>query len=104
MTEQYKIFKKDKDKKCQYKYNSEDSLTETKLKRKNVSTMLGETLKFERNVWQQYKKFKKDKGKECRRKKNNYEDSLIEMKLKRKNVGKVLKETFKLKEMSDRAL
>ncbi len=43
-------FKKDKDKKCQYKYNSEDSLIETKLKRKNVGTMLGETLKFERNV------------------------------------------------------
>jgi hypothetical protein len=74
------------------------------IEKENIGTMLGETLKFERNVWQQYKKFKKDKGKECRRKKNNYEDSLIEMKLKRKNVGKVLKETFKLKEMSDRAL
>ncbi len=46
MTEQYKIFKKDKDKECQYKYNSEDSLTETKLKRKNVGKMHRETFKF----------------------------------------------------------
>ncbi len=46
MTEQYKICKKDKDKECQYKYNSEDSFKETKLKRKNVGKLLKETFKY----------------------------------------------------------
>ncbi len=46
LTEQYKIFKKDKDKECQYKYNSKDSLTEMKLKRKNVGKFHKETFKL----------------------------------------------------------